>query len=251
MMNRYLIVTLLVIAFGAAGCSTKPVVVNPPVEEPIFTTQRLVSGDVQSPVIVKDPLEGFNRAMYRFNYHADRWVLMPAVRTYRFIVPSPLRTGVKNFFKNFFDIRTFANQLLQGRPVRALATSGRFALNTTVGIGGLFDVATHVGMPYYREDFGQTLGVWGFGPGAYLVLPLFGPSNLRDGAGQVVDGAFMNWLDPLGLDGHPQRQYAYYPLMIINTRDQVGFEYFSTGSPFEYELVRRLILTVREIEVQK
>jgi phospholipid-binding lipoprotein MlaA len=251
MMNRYLIAAALILGLGVGGCSTKPVVVNPPVEEPIFTTQALVTGDVQSPVVVDDPLQGFNRTMYRFNYHADKWVLNPAVKTYRFIVPSPLRTGVKNFFNNFFGIRTFWNQLLQGRPVRALATSGRFALNTTVGIGGLFDVATKAGMPYYKEDFGQTLGVWGFGPGAYLVLPLFGPSSVRDAIGLGVDGAIMSAIDPLGLDGHPQRQYVYYPLLIINTRAQVGFQYYSTGSPFEYELVRRLMLTVRQIEVQK
>ncbi len=251
MMNRSLITMVLFLSLGMIGCSTKPVVVNPPVQEPVFTSERLVASDVQSPVLVNDPLEGFNRAMYRFNYHADRWVLMPAVRAYRFILPSFLRTGIKNFFNNFYEIRTLANQILQGRPVRALTTTGRFALNTTVGIAGLFDVASAAGMPYYREDFGQTLGVWGVGSGAYLVLPLLGPSNIRDGTGQLADAAFMNWVDPLNFDGHESRQYIFYPLYVLNTRDQIAFQYFQTGSPFEYELVRRLMLTVREIEIEK
>jgi len=251
MMNRHLMSLALLLAVMVSGCSTKPIVINPPPEEPVFTSERLVSGDVEDPYVVHDPLEGFNRTVYRFNYHADHWVLNPALKVYRFIVPSPLRAGVSNFFKNLFGIRTFTNQLLQGRPVRALATSGRFALNTTLGLAGVFDVATHAGMPYYREDFGQTLGVWGFGPGWYLVLPILGPSSVRDGIGTGVDAAFMSWLDPLGLDGHPQRQYAYYPLYVLDTRGSVAFQYYATGSPFEYELVRRLMLTIRQIEVEK
>jgi len=252
MMPRTLFSLALVFSLALGGCSTKAVVVSGDgPEEPVFTSERLIESDVESPFVINDPLEGFNRTMYRFNYHADRWVLMPAVRTYRFLIPAPLRTGVRNFFNNFFNIRTVFNQVLQGRPVRAMQTTGRFAVNTTLGIAGLFDVATHAGMPYHREDFGQTLGVWGFGPGAYLVLPFFGPSNIRDGAGLAVDSAFQSWLDPLNFDDHPSRQYVYYPLMILDTRDKVAFQYFRTGSPFEYELVRMLYTQKRKFDIKR
>jgi len=252
MIARRLASLLLVGLMGfALGCSTKPIVHNPPPDEPVFPAERVIPEGAPEAFVVDDPLEGFNRTMYRFNYHADKWVLLPAVRTYRFLLPQFVRTGVHNFFNNFFNIRTFVNQLLQGRPVRAVATSGRFALNTTLGVFGLVDVATHAGMPYYKEDFGQTLGVWGVGPGAFLVLPLYGPSTVRDAVGLGVDGVIQSQLDPLDFDDHPDRQYVYYPLMIIDTRDSVAFRYYSTGSPFEYELVRRMILTLREIEVAK
>ena len=241
----------LLAALALSGCSTAPIVEGDAPETAVFDQERLVMTDVDTPFIVNDPWEGLNRTIYRFNYHVDRWVLIPAVNTYRFLLPQPLRTGVRNFMNNLFGIRTLANQLLQGRPVRAVQTTGRLAVNTTLGIAGLFDVATHAGMPFHREDFGQTLGVWGVKPGPYLVLPLFGPSNLRDGVGLAVDSAFQSWVDPLNFDDHPSRQYIYYPLLILDTRDRVAFRYHSTGSPFEYELVRRLILTVREIEVAK
>jgi phospholipid-binding lipoprotein MlaA len=244
-----LLIFLSAVALG--GCSTAPVVKGSAPEETVFSAQKLDASDVDWPLDVYDPLEGMNRTIYRFNYHADRWVLIPAVNAYRFVTPGFVRTGVSNFFDNFFGIRTLMNQILQGRPVRALQTTGRIVVNTTLGIGGLFDIATPMGIPYDAEDFGQTLGVWGVKPGAYLVLPFFGPSSLRDGFGLGVDSAFQTWLDPLDFDDHSGRQYAYYPLMVLDTRDRIAFRYYQTGSPFEYELVRRLIRTVREIEVQK
>ena len=206
---------------------------------------------METPFIIDDPWEGMNRTFYRFNYHVDRWFLMPAVRTYRFIVPGFMRSGVHNFFNNLFGIRTLYNQILQARPVRAAQTTGRFVVNSTIGIAGLFDVATPMGMPYHVEDFGQTMGRWGMGTGPYLVLPVFGPSNLRDGFGLAVDGWAMAAIDPLDLDRNSQYQYVYYPLLILDSRDRVAFQYHQTGSPFEYELVRRLMLTKRQLEVEK
>jgi len=251
-MNHRLIALLVLLSsIALGGCSTAPIVKGNSPDETVFSAQELDSADVDWPLDVYDPLEGMNRTIYRFNYHADRWVLIPAVNAYRFVTPDIVRKGIVNFFDNIFGIRTLMNQILQGRPVRALQTTGRIVVNTTLGIGGLIDVATPLGIRYDEEDFGQTLGVWGVKPGAYLVLPFFGPSSLRDGFGLGVDSAFDAWLDPLDFDDHPGRQWVYYPFMVLDTRDRIAFRYYQTGSPFEYELVRRMIRTVREIEVQK
>ncbi len=242
---------LVVLALaGLQACSTAPVV-DGEIEPAVFTPERVALEGSDTPFEVSDPLEGFNRTMYRFNYQLDRWLLMPVVNTYRTIFPGFMRAGVRNFFDNLFEIRTLANQLLQARPVRGVQTTGRFAVNTTVGVLGLFDVASAWGIPYHREDFGQTLGVWGVGKGPYVVLPLFGPNSLRGTVGLAADSFFMNWVDPLRLEGRPGRQIAYYTLLAIDSRDRVSFRYHSTGSPFEYELVRRLILIRQDLEVAK
>jgi len=135
----------------------------------------------------RDPFEGFNRAMYTFNEWFDRYFLKPVSRAYRAVLPSPIRTGIGNFFNNLREPIVIMNDLLQGKFRQALSDSGRFLVNTTIGIAGLFDPAKHMGLPGHKEDFGQTLAVWGVGEGPYLVLPFLGPSNVRDTAGIVVD----------------------------------------------------------------
>lgn len=134
-----------------------------------------------------DPLEGFNRAIFAFNETLDDYVLKPVAKGYRAVFPSPLRTGVSNFFYNLGDPGVMLNNLFQGKVSDSLSDLGRFVTNSTLGIFGLFDVASHLGMKKNDEDFGQTLGVWGMGDGAYLVLPFFGASSLRDGTGRVAD----------------------------------------------------------------
>lgn len=134
-----------------------------------------------------DPLEPFNRAMYTFNDKLDRYFLKPVAKGYRAVVPSPARTGVSNFFNNLREPIVFINDTLQGKFKHAAGDLGRFVTNTTIGIFGLFDVATHFGLEQHNEDFGQTLGVWGVKEGPYLVLPFFGPSNFRDGVGLYAD----------------------------------------------------------------
>ncbi|MEQ6916553.1 MlaA family lipoprotein [Halomonas aquatica] len=134
-----------------------------------------------------DPWEGFNRKVFAFNDVVDRYALKPAARGYRFITPDPVETGVGNFFSNLGEIRTALNSLLQGKGTNAGVATGRFLINSTLGIGGLFDIATRMEITGREEDFGQTLGAWGVGEGAYLVLPLLGPSTLRDTAGLPVD----------------------------------------------------------------
>lgn len=135
-----------------------------------------------------DPWQGFNRAMFTFNDTLDRWTLKPLARTYKFVMPDPLEMGVSNIFSNVMEVPNTINGVLQGDFKGAAHDTGRLLVNTTLGLGGLLDVAQHMNLPADTpEDFGQTLAVWGVGQGPYLVLPLFGPSTLRDGFGKPVD----------------------------------------------------------------
>ena len=141
-----------------------------------------------------DPLESFNRSMFAFNEGADKYAFKPVAQGYDFIMPGFASKGVSNFFNNIDDIVVFFNQLLQFKMTEAVATSARFVFNTTFGIFGLIDVATYMDLPKQNEDFGQTLAVWGVGSGPYLVLPLIGPSTIRDTAGVAVE---WNYFDPI------------------------------------------------------
>ena len=136
-----------------------------------------------------DPWEGFNRQMYGFNEGLDRTVLEPASRGYRAVTNEPVRQGVSNFVGNLGEPVVFANQVLQGKIPGAAETFGRFVVNSTVGIVGIFDPATPMGLDEANEDFGQTLGYWGMASGPYLVLPIIGPSSPRDAFGLGVDVA--------------------------------------------------------------
>jgi phospholipid-binding lipoprotein MlaA len=135
----------------------------------------------------KDPWRRFNRRSYAFNGFLDRVLVRPVTRAYMRITPSPLRRGLGNVVSNLREPSTVVNDVLQGRPKRAVKATARLLVNSTVGVLGLFDVATHAGLEKHRSDFGQTLGRYGAGPGPYLYLPLVGPLNLRDGVGGVVD----------------------------------------------------------------
>jgi phospholipid-binding lipoprotein MlaA len=138
---------------------------------------------------VNDPWEGFNRKVYAFNDGLDK-VVRPIAVGYDRIAPDPVKRGVGNFFRNLDSPVTFLNQVLQGKFSQSGTTLGRFVLNTTIGIFGVFDVATEVGIPYYSEDLGQTLAAWGYENSRYLVLPVFGPSSIRDGIGRYVDSFY-------------------------------------------------------------
>lgn len=134
-----------------------------------------------------DPWEGFNRRVFAFNDALDRAILKPVAQGYRTVTPQPVQTGVGNFFSNLGEVRTALNSLLQGKPGNAGIATSRFLINTTIGIGGLWDFATHMEITGRDEDFGQTLAVWGVPEGPYLVLPLLGPSTVRDTSGLPVD----------------------------------------------------------------
>ena len=154
-----------------AGCATAPV-------------PGVVDRHTAGP---KDPYEPFNRKMFAFNDTLDTYALKPVATAYTKVVPSPIRTGVHNFFGNFSDAWSAVNQLLQGKPADAGSMTLRVLTNTTIGIGGLFDPATSLGLERKSEDLGQTLGVWGLEPGPYLVLPLFGSSDIRDAIALPAD----------------------------------------------------------------
>ncbi|MEY3882863.1 MAG: hypothetical protein RIS87_357 [Pseudomonadota bacterium] len=135
----------------------------------------------------KDPLEGINRGIYKFNDVADKAVIKPVATAYKAVTPTPIRKGINNFFSNLASITTILNDLLQLKFASAFTDAGRFVINSTFGIAGIFDVASMDKVAIHKEDFGQTLGFWGVGNGAYLVLPLLGPSSLRDVTGLVFD----------------------------------------------------------------
>src|SRR6185369_5383744 len=134
-----------------------------------------------------DPWEGFNRAMFSVNDGLDRWVLEPVAKGWDFIMPDPLERCFSNFFQNLRVPIQSVNGFLQGKPVNGASDLGRFTVNTTIGLAGFLDPATYFGLVKHDEDFGQTLGVWGVPNGPYLVIPLLGPSTVRDAGGMAVD----------------------------------------------------------------
>jgi len=134
-----------------------------------------------------DPWEPFNRSVFEFNEGLDKYVLKPVVSGYRFVLPEFVREGIYNFFSNYNDIYTALNNLLQGKPDYAFNDLMRVVVNTTMGLGGMIDLATPGGLEKHKEDFGQTFGVWGVPSGPYVVLPFFGPSSVRDTFGTVAD----------------------------------------------------------------
>ena len=141
---------------------------------------------------IYDPIEPINRAIFGFNNIADKIILEPVAKTYR-TLPSPIQSGISNFLSNLRAPLVIVNQLLQGQGGNAAESTGRFLVNTTAGVFGLFDVADKIGLEEKQEDYGQTLATWGVGDGFYVVLPIFGPSNLRDTAGLLLTVA----TDPL------------------------------------------------------
>lgn len=158
---------------------------------------------------MSDPLQPINRPVSVFNGKIYNHVLSPAANYYEDVTPKPVRTGVTHFFSNLGYPDTFINDFLQAKLVQGVEDTGRFITNSTLGLGGLFDVASHLGMKQHEEDFGQTLGVWGSGPGPYLVLPLLGPSDFRDAPGQAVSVVtnllfYVPWL------------YVTAPLTVLN-----------------------------------
>lgn len=140
----------------------------------------------------RDPWQGFNRSIYSFNDGLDRAILKPAAKGYQAITPDFVEQGVRNFFSNLDDVSVAVNNLLQGKVGNAFSDVGRIVVNSTIGVLGLFDVASPMGMRKHDEDFGQTLGKWGAGPGPYIMLPFFGPSSLRDSPSIVVDRILLN-----------------------------------------------------------
>ncbi len=161
-----------------------------------------------------DPLESYNRTMYHINEQVDQSLVKPVAQGYRAITPDFFRTGVSNFFNNITDLATVFNDLFQGKGTQGLADGERFMINTTVGLLGLIDVATPSGLPRHREDFGQTMAVWGWDSSTYLVLPFLGPSTVRDTLGLVGD--------------YPESLYANLHTTLTKDTEVYAFEALNT-----------------------
>lgn len=198
--------------------------------------QYVYSGsEVGNPATVgreADPWQSYNRKMFAFNDGIDRYFLKPIATTYTKITPAPIRTGVKNVFRNLGEVPSIANGLLQGEFKAAAYDTTRLIVNTTVGIGGIFDVAGRLDLPATDyEDFGQTLAVWGFRSGPYVVLPILGPSTVRDGLAKPVDW----YTDPLTYIDHNQTSYAIKAVNIVNIRAQLlPLEESISGDKYEF-----------------
>jgi phospholipid-binding lipoprotein MlaA len=165
----------------------------------------------------RDPLEPLNRAIYSFNDGVDSVVMKPLASGYRAVLPQFVRTGIGNFFSNLDDITVILNSLLQLKIPQAVSDSGRFIINSTLGVLGLIDVATHLGLEKHNEDFGQTLGYWGIGNGPYLVLPFLGPSTLRDALGRWVD----SYTDVIWREDHKATRNRLYILRAVHNRSRL------------------------------
>jgi phospholipid-binding lipoprotein MlaA len=248
--RRHALVLTAALMLGA--CSTAPIVEPEGAlpSEPDFAPDRVLDEDTgYESEDISDPWQGFNRTMYRFNYRFDKYVFLPVVRGYQTVTPDFMEQGIHNFFQNIRDITTLINSILQLSPGKTADTVMRLFINSTIGLLGFINVAHDV--PRSDEDFGQTLGHWGVGPGPYLVLPILGPSNVRDGFGLLVDRVTFSEIRSAALDLKTWQEWTWDILNAIDTRAHVAFRYYETGSPFEYEWVRLLYTTKRQLDIER
>ena len=198
------------------------------------------------PTTTYDPWERFNRFNYRLNARFDEAVFFPVANGYRHL-PSTIRTGVNDFFGNLAEIDSIINYTLQGRLGRGVRSLGRFVINSTLGLAGLFDVATHFHIEKAPTGFGTTLAKWGMHPGPYLVIPILGPSTLREAVGLLGDYGTSYGINVADLFRGDQG-WGLGVLNAVDKRAGVDFRYYSTGSPFEYDTIR--FLYVRKLLLQ-
>lgn len=224
-MNRTLTVALALCCLLVTGCASTPAGRTDP----------------------RDPFERVNRAVFRFNDAVDRTVARPVARAYRRVTPDPVETGVSNFMDNITYPIVIVNDLLQGKFAAAARDTGRFLLNTTLGVAGVFDPATAVGLEENDEDFGQTLGVWGVPPGPYLMLPFLGPSTVRDGIGRIAD----EYSDPRNYIERDAVRYSILALRVVDTRARLLDADAALDRAFDrYAFVRNAYLQRREYLVR-
>lgn len=248
-MQKFIVLTVVLLGLMLGGCASNKNK-NLPVKDPGFYGERIrAEGDRFMEVY--DPWQGFNRGSYAFNRQVDRLVLVPLVKGYRAITPKFFRTGAQNFWKNLGEVQVTAASLLQFKFKKAALSTSRLAINSTLGIGGLGDVATKFGISPIREDFGQTFGAWGIPAGPYLVIPFLGPSSLRDGIGLVGDLAVEQAVNLAGMPRSRSDHLALSAFYVLTKRDSVEFRYGQMKSPFEYELVRFAVTEAREILVEE
>ena len=220
----------------------------------------IVSNQVFQLTGINDSLEPFNRRMYAFNTQIDKKIVYPASRIYAAVVPKPIRKGISNFYNNFSEIPTFVNSVLQLKPGKAVNALGRFVVNSTVGVLGVADVAKNMGMKRDPETMGDTLGHYGVKTGSFLVLPVLGPSDLRDAVGSGIDsiseGAVRRVAEEkLFFDTgvFDKNVYGFTKPVVtgLNASSMIGMRYGDLNSPFEYDLVKAIYYNYRKIQVIK
>ena len=220
----------------------------------------IVSNQVFQLTGINDSLEPFNRRMYAFNTQIDKKIVYPASRIYAAVVPKPIRKGISNFYNNFSEIPTFVNSVLQLKPGKAVNALGRFVVNSTVGVLGVADVAKNMGMKRDPETMGDTLGHYGVKTGSFLVLPVLGPSDLRDAVGAGIDsiseGAVRRVAEEkLFFDTgvFDKNIYGFTKPVVtgLNASSMIGMRYGDLNSPFEYDLVKAIYYNYRKIQVIK
>lgn len=196
----------------------------------------------------RDPFERYNRAMFSFNKAVDENVLEPVATGYVNVIPSLIRNAIGNFFGNIGDVWTAVNNYLQGKPRDGTSDIARVVLNSTFGIAGLIDVATPAGLPKHAEDFGQTLGVWGVNSGAYLVLPIFGSSTVRDGLARTVD----LYVDPINSIDSTRVENSARALRLVDDRAALldSTRLMQDAALDPYQFVRDAYLQRRESRVR-
>jgi phospholipid-binding lipoprotein MlaA len=236
--NPWLAVLPLALALSSA--SPPPAAADEP--DPLRRITAEEAAETPGIFDAHDPLEGLNRRIYVFNARFDDHLFLPAVNMYETVLPGFVRTGISNLRATLDDTFTFANSVLQLKPKKASLTVGRVMVNLTMGVAGLYDAATRLGMPRYDEDFGQTLGHYGMPPGPFLVVPILGPSSLRDGTGDLVEAV------PLMALGIPP--WWLTPVVAVSARSDNPFRYGDIGPPFEYDIVRFLYLEYRRFLVE-
>jgi len=230
------------------GCSTLPE--NGQGTVPPLRSYETVVGDEKPSILeVSDSIEGFNRGVYRFNYYFDEYLFLPVVRTYEFILPDYVENRVSNAIDNINEFGNLTNNLFQLKFTAVGITLGRFIINSTVGVAGLWDPAGSWGLERQTEDFGQTLAHYGVGNGSYLVLPILGPSNVRDTVGFAADTAAFSLAGPAAWVDDTGATLAFAGTSAVDKRHRIPFRYRQTGSPFEYELLRMLYTMKRDYDI--
>lgn len=223
--RRLLRITLPLLIAGLAGCASQQATMTDP---------------------ERDPWEAYNRKIHSFNMGIDKAIVRPVAKGYDAIMPDAPQRGVRNFFRNLNYPVTFLNLILQGKFEESLTATGRFLMNSTVGLAGFFDVATKVEIPEYKEDFGQTLAVWGWKDSRYLVMPVFGPYTARDFIGR----SFYGYFHPISYVAREYNNYIPLVVDLITLRAELlPFQAELDAASDPYVLVRDVYLQNREYNI--
>ncbi len=232
-----------------SGCSSLPHTGCNSIIPPLRTYEDVVKVDGPHLLEVSDSIEEFNRGTYRFNYYFDEYLFLPVVRTYEFILPDYVEDRVSNAIDNINEFGNFTNNILQLKIKASGITLSRFVVNSTVGVAGFWDPATTWGLKRQSEDFGKTLGYYGVGNGSYIVLPIMGPSNVRDTTGLMGDTAAFSLAGPVAWINNTGITTSFSGTSAVDKRHRIPFHYRQSGSPFEYELLRMLYTLKRDYDI--